>query len=65
MESKTVGYIVVVFSRNQPGSRLPSRQQYQDTKNEWCGVPEVFDRQDVIEVSLTCYLFRVLMLTLK
>ncbi|KAJ2916007.1 hypothetical protein MD484_g4361, partial [Candolleomyces efflorescens] len=25
------------------------QQQYQDTKNEWCGVPEVFDRQDVIE----------------
>jgi TBC1 domain family member 15 len=26
-----------------------SRKQYQRLKNEWCGVPEVFDRPDVIE----------------
>jgi hypothetical protein len=26
-----------------------SRKQYQRLKSEWCGVPEVFDRPDVIE----------------
>jgi len=26
-----------------------NRQQYQEIKNVWCGVPEVFDRQDTIE----------------
>jgi len=26
-----------------------NRQQYQEIKNTWCGVPEVFDRQDTIE----------------
>ncbi|THU86400.1 RabGAP/TBC [Dendrothele bispora CBS 962.96] len=25
------------------------KKKYQDLKNEWCGVPEVFDRQDVLE----------------
>jgi hypothetical protein len=25
------------------------RKRYREIKNEWCGVPEVFDRQDVIE----------------
>ncbi|TFK42640.1 rab-GTPase-TBC domain-containing protein [Crucibulum laeve] len=25
------------------------RKLYHDVKNEWCGVPEVFDRQDVID----------------
>ncbi|KAG8217751.1 hypothetical protein J3R82DRAFT_5912 [Butyriboletus roseoflavus] len=25
------------------------RKRYQEIKNEWCGVPEVFDRQDTLE----------------
>lgn len=25
------------------------RKRYQEIKGEWCGVPEVFDRQDVLE----------------
>ncbi|KAF5365684.1 hypothetical protein D9758_003200 [Tetrapyrgos nigripes] len=25
------------------------RKRYQEIKNEWCGVPEVFDRQDILE----------------
>lgn len=28
------------------------RAQYENLKNEWCGVPEVFDRPDVLEVCL-------------
>ncbi len=28
------------------------RKQYQSVKDEWCGVPEVFDRQDVLEVDI-------------
>ena len=27
----------------------PRRKRYQEIKNEWCGVPEVFDRQDILE----------------
>lgn len=27
----------------------PRRKRYQEIKKEWCGVPEVFDRQDVLE----------------
>ena len=27
----------------------PCRKHYREIKNEWCGVPEVFDRQDVLE----------------
>ena len=27
----------------------PHRKRYQEIKNEWYGVPEVFDRQDIIE----------------
>ncbi len=29
------------------------RKQYQNIKDEWCGVPEVFDRPDVLEVTFT------------
>lgn len=27
-------------------------QRYRELKDEWWGVPEVFDRQDIIEVTL-------------
>jgi hypothetical protein len=30
---------------------LGHRQQYRKLKDEWWGVPEVFERQDVLEVS--------------
>lgn len=33
-----------------------SRKQYTHIKDEWWGVPEVFDRQDVIEVCVLSYI---------
>jgi hypothetical protein len=29
-----------------------SRKTYHTTKDEWCGVPEVFDRADTLEVLI-------------
>lgn len=28
---------------------IPDSHRYQELRNEWCGVPEVFDRPDVVE----------------
>ena len=35
--------------------RAFSRAKYQEVKDEWWGVPEVFERQDVIEVRCTIH----------
>ena len=31
------------------------RKQYREFKDQWWGVPEVFERQDVIEVSIVIW----------
>lgn len=43
--------------RNHLNSRsLSHRNQYQKIKNEWCGVPEIFDSQKILEVRSLSYM---------
>ena len=39
------------------------RKRYHEIKDEWFGKPEVFDRQDVIEVILAIFLCHLVRLT--
>lgn len=51
MGSETVSTHVVHFERIAQSSYVCCRKQYRDLKDQWWGVPEVFDRQDVVEVG--------------
>jgi hypothetical protein len=38
---------------DMPLTRAGHRKHYHEIKDEWCGVPEVFDRSDILEVSVS------------
>ena len=59
MGNETVSPYVVNPESPASASYICNRKQYRDLKDQWWGVPEVFDRQDVVEVGYTFSYFKV------
>jgi hypothetical protein len=54
-ESREVGreeVIICIGLAVAPLTQKILRKTYHTTKDEWCGVPEVFDRADTLEVPM-------------